>query len=166
MTHVTQKNLSDVRVLVVEDNAFQRRILIKVLETLQVGEVRQAGDGAEALAILESFLPDVILTNCRMQPVPGLEFARRVRASDQRPFQSVPIIMLSAENELSQAQTARSAGINAFLIKPVAPETLREQILQLINNPPPFVRSAAYVGPDRRTSELPFSGQDRRRADV
>lgn len=159
-------NLSDVRVLVVEDNPFQRRILIRLLEALRVGEIRQAQDGAEALAILEDYTPDVILTNCRMQPVGGLEFARRVRASEQRAFQTVPIIMLSAEEELSQVELARSAGINDFLFKPVPPESLRERILQLIENPPPFVRSAAYVGPERRTSELPFSGPDRRRADV
>ena len=121
MTHMTQKEFSDVRVLVVEDNAFQRRILIKILESFKTKEVRQAGDGAEALALLEDFTPDVILTNCRMEPVGGLEFARRVRASDQRPFQTVPIIRLSAEDELSQVQIARSAGINAYLIKPVPP---------------------------------------------
>ena len=163
---MTQRDLSGVRVLVVEDNVFQRRILIKLLETLEADDVRQAGDGTEALAVLEGFLPDIILTNCQMQPMGGLEFARRVRTSEQRPFQTVPIIMLSAEDELTQAQMARNAGINAFLTKPISPERLCEGILQLIENPPPFVRSATYVGPERRISRAPFFGPNRRRADA
>jgi two-component system, chemotaxis family, chemotaxis protein CheY len=162
---MTQADLSDVRVLVVEDNAFQRRILIRLLTTLKAGEVQQAADGAEALAMLEHFLPDIILTNSQMQPMGGLEFARRVRASEQRPFQTVPIIMLSAEDALSEAPVARSAGINAFLSKPVSPDVLGEQILNMIANPPPFVRSPAYVGPERRLSNDPYSGPERRRAE-
>jgi two-component system, chemotaxis family, chemotaxis protein CheY len=163
---MTKPDLSGVRALVVEDNTLQRRILIRMLEALKASEVRQAADGSEALGMLEDFTPDVIVTNSRMQPVGGLEFARRVRASEQRPFQTVPIIMVSATDELTAVEAARNAGINAFLAKPVLIETLREQILNLIENPPPFVRSAAYIGPERRLSDLPFPGPDRRRADA
>jgi CheY-like chemotaxis protein len=162
---MTQADLSDVHVLVVEDNAFQRRILIRLLTTLKAGEVQQAADGAEALAMLEHFLPDIILTNSQMRPMGGLEFARRVRASEQRPFQTVPIIMLSAEDAVSAAPIARSAGINAFVSKPVSPEVLGEQILNMIANPPPFVRSPTYIGPDRRLSRDFYSGPERRRAE-
>jgi CheY-like chemotaxis protein len=98
-----------------------------------------------------------------MQPMDGITFVRRVRASEQRPFQTVPIIMLSVNDELNLKQTARGAGINAFLLKPVSPNTLCQCILQLTRNPTPFVRSAEYIGPDRRAADVPFSGPDRRR---
>lgn len=163
---MTRADLSDIRVLVLEDNSLQRRILVKILETLGASDVRQAGDGIEALAILEGFLPDIILTNCRMQPMGGLEFARRLRAADDQPYQTVPIIMLSAESEAAQAELARNAGINAFLIKPVLSAALREQILRLIENPGPFVRSSAYTGPERRLSTDPYVGPERRRAET
>ncbi len=162
---MTRTDFSDLRVLVVEDNSFQRRILVKILETLGAREVRQAGDGLEALAVLAEFLPDIILTNCRMQPIGGLEFARRLRAAEDQPYQAVPIIMLSAEDEAIQAGLARDVGINAFLTKPVLSAPLRDQILKVIANPAPFVRSATYIGPERRTAVLPFPGRDRRRAE-
>lgn len=160
---MTQTDLSAIRILVVEDNVLQRRILIRMLQAANAKEIRQAADGAEALAILETFLPNVILTNRQMQTMDGITFARRVRASEQRPFQTVPIIMLSLNDEPNLQQTARNAGINAFLLKPVSPDALCQRILQLTRNPTPFVRSANYIGPDRRFSDVPFSGPDRRR---
>jgi CheY-like chemotaxis protein len=160
---MTQTDLSAIRILVVEDNVLQRRILIRILQAANAQEIRQAADGGEALTILETFLPDVILTNRQMQPIDGITFARRVRASEQRPFQTVPIIMLSLNDEPNLQQTARNAGINAFLLKPVSPDALCQCILQLTRNPTPFVRSANYIGPDRRFANVPFSGPDRRR---
>jgi CheY-like chemotaxis protein len=136
--------------------------LTRILQSANATEVRQAADGGEALAILETFLPDVILTNRQMQPMDGITFARRVRAAEQRPFQSVPIIMLSLNDELNLKPIARNAGINAFLLKPVSPNTLCQCILQLTRNPSPFVRSADYVGPDHRRADMPFSGPGRR----
>jgi two-component system, chemotaxis family, chemotaxis protein CheY len=163
---MTQTDLSAIRILVVEDNLLQRRILTRILQAANAKEIRQAADGSEALVILETFLPDVILTNRQMQPVDGITFARRVRASEQRPFQTVPIIMLSLNDALNLKQIARNAGINAFLLKPVSPDTLCQCILQLTRNPAPFVRSADYVGPDRRFADVPFSGADRRRTSL
>lgn len=163
---MTRTDLADLRVLVVEDNSLQRRIVVKMLETLGAADVRQAGDGVEALAVLETFRPDIILTNCRMQPMGGLEFAGRLRAAADRPYQTVPVIMLSAEDEAAQAERARDTGINAFLTKPVLSAVLRDQILQLLKNPPPFVRSATYIGPDRRVSSTPYNGRDRRHAET
>lgn len=159
-------DLAGLRVLVVEDNPLQRRILIKILETLRAQEVRQAADGSEALAILSSFLPDIILTNWQMRPMAGLEFARRVRASERQPFQIVPIIMLSANGDHGQAGRARDAGINAFITKPVSPLQLGAKVVEVIANPRPFIRSATYVGPDRRFRDVAFSGSDRRRTDT
>jgi CheY-like chemotaxis protein len=160
---MTQTDLSAIRILVVEDNLLQRRILTRILQAANAREVLQAADGGEALAILETFLPDVILTNRQMQPMDGITFARNVRASEHRPFQAVPIIMLSLNDELNLKQIARSVGINAFLIKPVSPDALCQCILQLTHNPLPFVRSPDYIGPDRRRADAPFSGPDRRR---
>jgi CheY-like chemotaxis protein len=161
---MTQTDLSAFRILVVEDNLLQRRILTRILQSANAKEVRQAADGGEALAILETFLPDVILTNRQMQSMDGITFARRVRAAEQRPFQTVPIIMLSLNDELNLKPIARNAGINAFLVKPVSPDALCQCILQITRHPTPFVRSAEYIGPDRRLADLPFSGPDRRRA--
>jgi two-component system, chemotaxis family, chemotaxis protein CheY len=163
---MTHPDLAGLRVLVVEDNPLQRRILIKILETLRAQEVRQAADGTEALTILTSFLPDIILTNWQMRPMAGLELARRVRASERQPFQTVPIIMLSANDDHAQAGRARDAGINAFMTKPVSPLQLGAKVIEVIANPRPFIRSATYIGPDRRFRDVPFSGSDRRRADT
>ena len=161
--NMTQTDLSGIRILVVEDSLLQRRILTRILHAANAGEVRQAADGSEALAILKTFLPDIILTNRQMQPMDGITFASRVRASEQQPFQALPIIMLSLNDELNLKQIAHSVGINAFLMKPVSPEALCQCILQLTRDPLPFVRSANYVGPDRRRADAPFSGPDRRR---
>jgi DNA-binding NarL/FixJ family response regulator len=74
--------------------------------------------------------------------------------------------MLSLNDEPNLQQTARNAGINAFLLKPVSPDALCQRILQLTRNPTPFVRSATYIGPERRVSTDPYFGPERRHAET
>lgn len=159
---MSKSDLAEVHVLVVEDNLFQRKLLVRILEGLGVGAVMQAADGEEALHIMASFVPDIIITDSRMQPVDGLEFARRVRRAEGESYQKVPMIMVSVEGTCEEVNAARDAGIEDFLVKPVRPEVFRERILHLISHPRPFVRCRTYVGPDRRMRQEWIPNSERR----
>ena len=89
-------------VLVVDDDP-DKRILLTVALQMAGYEVRTANDGEEGLAAVESYQPDLIITDVMMPRMDGYELARRVRANPQTRF--VPIIIQTAAR--SEAQDAR-----------------------------------------------------------
>jgi len=114
--------------LVVEDNAFNRRLLGDILTDLG-GRVTLAANGSEALECLERQPYDVILLDIRMPGMDGMELARRVRkleAEGSRP--RVPILAITADADAATRKSCLAAGVNAVLAKPVSPEALVREL--------------------------------------
>ncbi len=154
--------LAKLRFLVVEDNPFMRTIIRRVLGTLNVGEVREANNGAEGLTVMQTYEPDIIIVDWEMEPVDGIEFIRMVRtgSDSQNPF--VPIIMVTAHSERARVITAREAGVTEFVVKPMSAKTLYDRIEAVIERPRRFVRTKTFFGPDRRRHKGRYAGPERR----
>ena len=104
------------RVLVAEDNALNLEITRLFLESMGLAVVA-AGDGAEAIMQHQSAQPDLILMDCEMPGIDGLEATRRIRA-DAR-FRRVPIVALTAHALPEDRQACLDAGMDDYLSKPV-----------------------------------------------
>ena len=92
------------RVLVLEDHAFQRAVAVKMLEQLGCAAVYDAVDGAQALALLDKVGPvDIALCDLQMEGMDGVEFIQRVGASGQVGSiiisSSLPADLRRADNE-------------------------------------------------------------------
>jgi len=148
-----QGYLHGVKFLIVEDNAFMREILRELLLCFSVRNIQEAHDGADALEIMQTWTPDIILLDWEMVPFDGIDFARMVRASNHNDQQFTPIIMISAHSEYWRIQYARAAGINEFLVKPISPHALFSRICAVIDRPRPFIKTEKYFGPDRRRQD-------------
>ncbi len=153
--------LYGLKFLIVEDSAFMRELLRDVLQHFDVRNIREASDGAEALKIMQSWMPDIILADWEMQPFDGIEFTRAVRSSSRSEERFAPIIMVSAHSEYWRVQHARNAGVNEFLVKPVSPKALFSRIRAVIERPRPFIKAPGYFGPDRRRQNLKHSEERR-----
>ena len=92
------------RVLVVDDDPDIRELLFTALED-EGFEVVPAGNGQEALAVIQSFRPDVIVLDLMMPVMDGWQFARELRARDE----DIPIVLLSAARDLRTHAKALSA---------------------------------------------------------
>ena len=158
--HLYLRNLN---ILVTDDCTFIRQLLREVLFHFGVNEIREAYDGAEALELLQSWKPDIILVDWEMKPIDGIEFVRIVRSSDDDAIKYMPLIMVSAHSEFWRVNTARQAGVNEFLAKPLSPDTLFSRIRAVIERPRPFIKAPGFFGPDRRRQNMPNKGS--RRAD-
>ena len=143
-------NFNRLRFLVIDDNAYMRRILRTLLHGFGTREVYEAEDGAAGLEAFTHYMPDIVLTDWVMPIFDGLELAQMIRQPGANANPYVPIIMLSGHSEKKRVVSARDAGITEFLAKPISAKALYERILNVVANPRPFIKTKTYFGPDRR----------------
>jgi len=154
--------LSNIKFLVIDDNAFSRLLIHRILTQFEAHAIFEAVDGTEAMLAVKSFKPDIIITDWMMGPVDGMDFVRWLRDSKDCPAPFTPVIMVSAFSHLKSVMQARDAGINEFLAKPISAKSLLARIQAVIDKPRQYIRAEAYFGPDRRRRGLPHRGQNRR----
>ena len=118
------------RILVVEDDADNRRIVVKVL-TLEGYETLEAADGRAALALARSARPDLIMMDLGMPDVDGLEASRQLKADPRSA--DIPIIALTAFAMRGDEERARKAGCDGYLSKPCRPQTIRETVRRFLD---------------------------------
>ena len=106
-------------VLVVEDNPINRRVVKLQLQKLSVGEVLVAEDGEAALQTLSQREVDLVLLDCQMPGLDGIEVTRRLRA-DRDTFGSPVIVALTAHALNDERVRCLEAGMDDFLSKPLA----------------------------------------------
>ena len=113
-------------VLVVDDEQEQRLALIERVDWNKAGfeVVGEAENGVEALDVLESLEPDLILTDIKMPMISGLELAARVR--EIRP--ATQVVILSGYDSFEYAQTAINYNIISYLLKPISPEEMSNEL--------------------------------------
>ena len=114
-------------VLVVDDSSINRDVLTQLLAHAGVGEIVQAGDGAEALATLDEALADghefdFVLTDLWMPNKNGVELVKALRA-DAR-FSRIPVFAVTADAEFVRDE--RSAIFDGILLKPITYDRLME----------------------------------------
>ncbi|MCA9706214.1 MAG: response regulator [Myxococcales bacterium] len=109
-------------VLVVEDNEINQRVAQAMLARLG-HRYTVVSDGEAALRELVCTPFDVVLMDCQMPGMDGLEACRRLRAAEG-PNRRVPVVALTAHDSKTQREATRAAGMDAFLAKPVRLEAL------------------------------------------
>ncbi len=117
------------RILVVEDQADNRRIIRDVLAGTDY-EITEAEDGEQALAAVAKTRPDLILMEIQLPSMDGYEAMRRIRTDPA--LSSIPIIAVTAYAPSGEEQKARAAGCNDFVPKPYSPRQLLAKIRQYV----------------------------------
>jgi two-component system, NtrC family, sensor kinase len=117
------------RLLVVDDNAGNRAILRRRLEP-EGYAIEEAADGKEALQKLDATEYDLVLLDILMPVMDGFEVLARIR-KDRR-LASLPVVVISALDELDIAVRAIEAGAEDYLLKPFDPVLLRARIGALL----------------------------------
>lgn len=155
MSNLNGNDMSDLVVMIVDDNDHMRRLLRSILEALSVSQVREATNGVTALNDSKLMIPDVIITDMMMEPINGLEFTRMLRDDSTHPATRVPVLMITGYSEKQHVEAARDAGVTEFLAKPVTVKGVGARLNSLLANPRPFVRTKSFNGPDRRRRQIP-----------
>jgi CheY-like chemotaxis protein len=122
------------RILVVEDNLDNRRILVYRLKRIGEFEIVEANNGQEALEIVQTPpAPDLVFMDLKMPVMDGWEATRRIRSLDVG--RSIPIIALTAQAMAGDEQKALAAGCDDYLAKPIVdPNIVKVKIERLLRN--------------------------------
>lgn len=156
--------MGNVNTLIIDDNAHMISIIRSMLLGFGISRTHESRDAAEAFEMVRHEAIDLIIVDYQMPLLDGLEFIQMVRrgADMKNPF--VPIILLTAHTERSRIMAARDAGVTEICAKPVTARQMWEKIVAVVNNPRPFVKTANYLGPDRRRKREEYKGPERRAA--
>jgi len=119
------------KILVVEDNEDNRRILVYRLKKIGDFEIREATNGQEALDAVQQDVPDLIFMDLKMPVMDGWEATKRIR---ELPVGAkVRIIALTAQAMAGDEEKALAIGCDDYLAKPVVdPNLVRQKLERLI----------------------------------
>ncbi|NEO99009.1 MAG: response regulator [Symploca sp. SIO2E9] len=114
------------KILVVDDELVNLQVLVNHL-SLQNYAITQAANGIEGLEIIQhGFQPDLILLDIMMPKMTGYEFCKKIR--EQFPANELPVVLLTAKNQVSDLVEGFGVGANDYLSKPVSKYELLARI--------------------------------------
>lgn len=144
MTKANEKKTT-AKVLVVDDNPQNLELLVAYLEDVDC-QVKSACEGPEALEMIKDDAPDIILLDVMMPKMSGFEVCRRIK--NDPATADIPVIMVTALNELGDIERAIDSGTDDFLSKPVNKWELVTRVrtmLKLKNLTDKLERTLAYL---------------------
>ena len=116
-------------ILLVDDNEQNLELLAAFMEELG-GTVRTAPDGIEALKAVEAAKPDIMLVDIMMPRMSGYQLCKRIKAGAAT--KHIPVVMVTALNEVSDVEHAAECGADGFLSKPVNKADLIGRVRELL----------------------------------
>ena len=121
------------KILIVEDDSDQRRLLVKIVKEAFGCEILEAEDGLEALKIMlqDNQVPHLILLDLMMPCLTGVEFLTIVRGRPE--FDQIPIVVCTALAETHEIKGKIGNQIQGYLVKPINREKLLEKILDALH---------------------------------
>ncbi|MBL8337409.1 MAG: response regulator [Rhodoferax sp.] len=124
--------LSQTCVMVVDDQAVMRILILGHLRQLGVEQVHAFGDAASALHALPAARPDLVLTDVQMQPMEGLALVRALRALPDRELSTTPVVFLSGDDSPELHAEGDALGVCGYLAKPTTSAALAELLRQVL----------------------------------
>ena len=118
-------------VLIADDSAIVRTMVRKALGMagLPLGDVHEAANGVEALAILRASWIDVVFADINMPEMSGAELVRQMKADPA--LASTPVVIVSSESSEARVAELKRSGARAYVKKPFRPEQFRAVVEEL-----------------------------------
>jgi two-component system chemotaxis response regulator CheY len=113
------------KVLIVDDSKATRLLMGKMLRGLGL-EVSEAGSGKDALSVLSTWAPEVVMVDWNMPEMNGPELVRQVRSNPG--FGAIKLVMVTSEDESKYLTVAKEAGADGYLTKPFTRDALLQKL--------------------------------------
>ena len=130
-------DMSSLKVLVIDDEDFMRKLVGRVLHDIGVREVVSAENGAQGLGSVQALGSqiDVIICDLEMPTMDGTEFVDRLRKLPDAKMSKIPVVILTGHSDEEHIVKAVEKGINGYLVKPIAKNALEKRLSSAIMGP-------------------------------
>jgi two-component system chemotaxis response regulator CheY len=120
------------QLLVVDDSPVTRKMVRRAIGLcgLEIGQVHEAGDGAEALARLAEHHVDMVLADINMPNMNGMELVERMSADPA--LARIPVVIVATPMSEQRIERLLDIGARAYLAKPFRPEALKDLVLEIL----------------------------------
>ncbi len=124
--------MNSIRALIVDDSSVMRKIVERSLRQagVELSKVLEAGNGAEALAVLAENQVDLILCDINMPVMDGLELVKALPGVENA--KNAPVVMITTEGSEAHVVQALSSGAKGYIRKPFTPDQVRERVIPLL----------------------------------
>ena len=121
-----------IRALIVDDSAVMRKIVERSLRQagINLAQAFEAGNGAEALTVLNDNAVDLILCDINMPVMDGIEFIKQLPGVANA--KGAPVVMITTEGSESHVVEALSCGARGYIRKPFTPEQVKEHVIPVL----------------------------------
>ena len=124
-------NKSSKNILIVDEYAFSRRVLVDTLKQLKYENIEEVPDVYSGLVRLKSGLFDLVITKWETSKMNGLEFLMQIRFDPN--LKEIPVLMVFEDEMQENIVAAFKAGLNAHVVKPVDLKSISEKMEELFN---------------------------------
>ncbi len=168
LTTSDKGRLERIQILIVVSSPSAADLIKRMFMELGFTTVRTAMSTAEAIQIMRQLRIDLIVTDCEIKPgtdaelhklkiparaqleLTGIHFVERLRRSPASPNPYLPVVMLMSHASGQIVLSARDAGVNEIIIKPMDAPDFCSRIIAVVDQPRNFVTAPTYKGPCRR----------------
>jgi two-component system, chemotaxis family, chemotaxis protein CheY len=119
-------------VLIVDDSQTMRKVILKALSIsgFELGDYFEAGNGEEALTVLNRQWLDLILTDLNMPVMNGVELIQKLKGNPT--YRAIPVVLITTEGSEKRLQELFDLGVKEYIQKPFHPEALRDALTRLM----------------------------------
>jgi two-component system chemotaxis response regulator CheY len=118
--------IESLRVLIVDDSLASRHHLCRLLRELGIERITEAEDGKQAVALLQEAMVDLVITDYNMPEMDGCQLIEYIRTQSWQ--NSVPILMVTSEQNMGRLAAVERAGVSAICDKPFEAGNIRRLI--------------------------------------
>jgi two-component system, chemotaxis family, chemotaxis protein CheY len=121
-------------ILIVDDSGSMRKVIKKILRLsgFKMGDCLEAGNGQEALDMLNNHWVDLILSDIHMPVMDGFGLLRALREHDG--WSDLPVVLITTEANEDRIREAMSLGAKGYVRKPFRPEEIRAYLLKIMGD--------------------------------
>lgn len=150
-TNVAERfNFAHIAALLVDGDHYSAGIISQILRGFGLTQHTVVDTVEEARRHLAAGSYDLLITESSLADGRLTDFIAWIRHSPKTELRFIPIILLTGYTQFSKVTTARDAGVNSVVCKPVSPTTMFDHIIWASRTDRPFIDADAYAGPCRR----------------
>ncbi len=122
-------------ILIVDDSFPMRAVIKKIIKAsgFDIGEFFEAGNGKEALQVMDQQWLDLVLTDYNMPDMNGLELLKAMKHSDT--LADIPVVIVTTEKGDRRMEAFFSQGAVAYVKKPFTPEQIKAHLNRILGEP-------------------------------